>query len=139
MMKQIMRMAAVLALAVVVSGCGSVSYQDGTYTAQSSPDEDGDYGVVNLTITNGVVSDCEFLTYEWNGTFKGEEYGMEGGVIANQDYYNKAQNAVAAVKQYAKQYAETGDLKQVDAVSGATISYNQFLEAVDIALDAAKE
>jgi major membrane immunogen (membrane-anchored lipoprotein) len=41
--------------------------------------------------------------------------------------------------EYARQYAETGDLKAVEAVSGATISYDQFLEAAENALEAAKK
>ncbi|MDR1107561.1 MAG: FMN-binding protein [Spirochaetaceae bacterium] len=39
---------------------------------------------------------------------------------------------------YERQYEETGDLKKIDAVSGATIAYNQFLEAVENAWEQAK-
>ena len=134
--------------ALLLCGC-SASYADGTYTAQSSvyeglEDEDGDeggdgYGVVTITVKDNVITDCEFTTYMTDGTVKDEEYGKKDGEIANQDYYNKAQRAVKASQNYAEQLAAKGDLKQVDAISGATISYDEFCEAVRLALKQAKE
>lgn len=135
--------------ALLLSGCGSANYADGTYTAQSSvyegiEDEEGDeggdgYGVVTITVKDNVIVDCEFTTYMTDGTVKGEDYGKQDGEIANQDYYNKAQRAVKASQNYAEQLAAKGDLKEVDAISGATISYDEFKEAVRLALKQAKE
>ena len=48
--------------------------------------------------------------------------------------YKKAQIAVKANDEYAKQLMETQSLEQVDAISGATISYNQFVEVVQKAV-----
>ena len=134
--------------ALLLSGCNA-NYADGTYTAQSSvyegiEDEDGDeggdgYGVVTITVKDNVVVDCEFTTYMTDGTVKDAEYGKKDGEIANQDYYNKAQRAVQASQNYAEQLAAKGDLKQVDAISGATISYDEFKEAVRLALKQAKQ
>ena len=133
--------------ALLLSGC-SASYADGTYTAQSSvyeglEDEEGDeggdgYGVVTITVKDNVIVDCEFTTYMTDGTVKDEDYGKKDGEIANQDYYNKAQRAVRASQNYAEQLAAKGDLKAVDAISGATISYDEFKEAVRLALKQAK-
>lgn len=138
---------AVLAV-LLLAGC-SANYADGTYTAQSSiyeglEDEDGDeggdgYGVVTITVKDNVIVDCEFTTYMTDGTVKGEDYGKQDGEIANQDYYNKAQRAVQASRNYAQQLAAKGELKEVDAISGATISYDEFKEAVRLALKQAKE
>ena len=134
--------------ALLLSGCAA-NYADGTYTAQSSvyeglEDEDGDeggdgYGVVTITVKDNVITDCEFTTYMTDGTVKDEEYGKKDGEIANQDYYNKAQRAVKASQNYAEQLAAKGDLKSVDAISGATISYDEFKEAVRLALKQAKQ
>ncbi|MCR4751861.1 MAG: FMN-binding protein [Eubacterium sp.] len=133
--------------AVVMAGCGSGSYKDGTYTAQSSmyesleddEDEGGEgYGVVSITIKDNKIVGCEFTTYMPDGTVKDEEYGKKDGEIANQDYYNKAQRAVKGSQNYAEQLTEKGDLKEVDAITGATISYNEFNEAVELALKQAK-
>ena len=130
----------VLSLALLaLSGCGgAASYADGTYEGKSEMYEDNEggdgdgYGEVSLTISGGVITDCSF------GDPKDAEYGKEGGVIANQDYYNKAQRAVQACDQYAQELVEAGELKGVDAISGATINYNQFQDAVKDALAQAK-
>ena len=136
--------------ALLLCACGdSGNYADGTYTAQSEvyeglEDEDnlegGDgYGVVTITVRDNVITDCEFTTYMTDGTVKGEDYGKQNGEIANQDYYNKAQRAVRASQNYAEQLAAKGNLDAVDAISGATISYQEFQEAVKTALKQAKK
>lgn len=139
---------AVVLTAGMLSGCGGkkVSYKDGTYEAQSSVFENDDgtddgngYGVVSLTITDGKISDCSFLTYEKDGTLKDEEYGKEDGRIANKDYYNKAQKANAACAEYASMLVQNGQLDGIDSISGATINYKEFKEAVEAALKEAEE
>ena len=140
--------AGMLLLCALLCSCGSASYKDGTYTAQSSVyealDENEDaevegYGEVTLTIENNTVTACEFHTYTKDGTLKDEEYGKEGGVVANPDYYNKAQKAVRACEAYAAELVEAGNPSaKVDAISGATVNYNEFNEAVKEALKQAK-
>lgn len=139
-------LAALACLSLTACGSESVSYADGTYTGTSSVYENDDgtedgngYGVVTITIEDGVITDCEFLTYETDGTLKDENYGMEGGTVSNRDYYSKAQKAVAAVPEYAAQLVETGSLDEIDAISGATVNYNSFVEAVKNALAQAEE
>ena len=141
-------MAAVLAAITILTGCGggSTTYKDGTYEGKSSvfqnddgTDDGNGYGVVTLTITDGKISDCTYKTYEVDGTEKGEDYGKEDGRIANRDYYNKAQKANAACEEYAKMLVQNGQLKGIDAISGATINYNEFVEAVNDALGQAAE
>ncbi|MBQ8954056.1 MAG: FMN-binding protein [Clostridia bacterium] len=149
-MKSMKRLALLVALALAImalSGCGSknVSYKDGTYEGQSSVyegDEEGNgdgYGVVSITLKDNRIVACEFTTYETDGTLKDEEYGKARGSVANKDYYNKAQKAVAGAKEYARQLAEVGELDKVDAISGATINYGQFKEAVQEALKKARQ
>ena len=135
--------------ALLLGGCGdSGHYADGTYTAQSElfegiEDEEfgaeGDgYGVVTITLRDNRVVACEFTTYTTDGAVKDGDYGKRGGEITNQDYYNKAQRAVRASQNYAEQLAAKGSLDAVDAISGATISYQEFQEAVKAALKQAK-
>ncbi len=129
------------------AGCGSKTYKDGTYTAQSQEyvnDEDDStagngYGVVKLTIQNNAITACEFKTYELDGTLKDENYGKENGEIANKDFFNKAQKALAACDKYAEALVQAGDIKQVDAISGATVNYSEFQEAVREALKQAEQ
>jgi major membrane immunogen (membrane-anchored lipoprotein) len=129
-----------------LSGCGAAGggsgaaggYTDGVYTGVSSEDDMGAYGEVSITIEGGAVAACTFVTWQKDGTVKGEDYGKVNGEISNQDYYDKAQLAVRAMQQYADAFAALGDVNKVDAVSGATNSHGQFLEAVADALDKAK-
>ena len=133
---------------LMLAGCGSseVSYKDGTYEGKSSVYENDDgsddgngYGVVTITIENGSITDCTYQTFEVDGTLKGEDYGKEDGRIANKDYYNKAQKANAACAEYASMLVANGQLDGIDSISGATINYNEFVEAVNNALEEAKE
>lgn len=128
-------------------GCGQseANYKDGTYEGKSEVytnddgSEDGNgYGEVTITIKDNQIVDCTYKTYEPDGTEKGEDYGKEGGSIANRDYYNKAQKAIAACDEYASQLASSGSLDGIDAISGATINYNEFVDAVNDALDKAR-
>lgn len=149
--KIVIFLTAAMTAAAYLSGCGSsASYKDGTYSGKSSTftnddgtDEGNGYGEVSITIKDGSITACDYKTYTVDGTLKGEDYGKQDGEIKNRDYYNKAQKALAAADQYAKElvsYGKTSDIKNnVDAISGATINYDHFLEAVDDALDQAKE
>lgn len=146
MNRKLLALFCVLTLALpALAGCGgSAGYADGTYEGRSEMYEDNEggdgdgYGVVSLTISGGIITECTFSTFQLDGSPKDAEYGKEGGIVANQDYYNKAQRAVQACDEYARQLAETGDLKKVDAVSGATINFNQFQDAVKDALAQAR-
>lgn len=121
---------------VWLTACGGnkASYSDGTYKGQSAVYDEKGYGMAEITISGGVITECTFETYEPDGTLKAEDYGMEGGKISNRDYYNMAQKAVAACEKYAEQLVESGSLKEVDAVSGATVNYDLFKEAAEDAL-----
>lgn len=128
------------------SGCGSKTYKDGTYTARSAEyisddgTEDGNgYGEVEITVSGGSISEVSFKTYELDGTLKDENYGKEDGEIKNKDFYNKAQRARLACDNYASQLKAKGSLDEVDAVSGATVNFSEFKEAVTAALKQAEE
>lgn len=147
MKKIIALLSCAVLLACALAGCGggSGSYKDGTYTGKSavySGDEEGNgngYGEVTITIKDNAITACEFKTYEENGTLKGEDYGMVDGEIKNQDYYNKAQKAIKGSEEYAKNIIGKINPEEVDSISGATYSYDQFIDAVYDALDKASE
>ena len=121
-------------------GATSGDYADGVYTARSEDfrGEDGSetgsgYGVVELEIKNNKVVSCTFTTYELNGTVKDESYGAD----LSKENRLKAQKAAQSAGKYASKLAETGSLDGVDAISGATITYNEFVDAVNKALKSA--
>jgi major membrane immunogen (membrane-anchored lipoprotein) len=136
--KQVILCAALVALLLTACG-GAERYQDGVFTGRSGEDDDGAYGEVTVTVQNGEISDCEFVTWQADGSIKDADYGKINGEISNQDFYDKAQLAVRAMSYYAEQLKTEKQLRGVDAVSGATIAYNQFEEAVQNALGAAKK
>jgi major membrane immunogen (membrane-anchored lipoprotein) len=129
---------AIVAALLLLSGCGNAGYNDGVYGGRSGEDDTGAWGEVAITITDGRVVACEFVTREKDGTVKGADYGKINGEIASQDYYDKAQLAVRAMERYALSYVETQRLRDIEAISGATIAYDQFNEAVGHALEQAR-
>jgi major membrane immunogen (membrane-anchored lipoprotein) len=123
---------------LLLAGCGKAAYRDGAYTGRSGEDDTGAWGEVSLTISEGKIRNCEFVTRQKDGSIKDENYGKVNGEISNVDYYNKAQLAVRAMNQYARDLTEKQKLGKIDMVSGATIAYDQFTEAVIDALGTAK-
>ncbi|MDR1105718.1 MAG: FMN-binding protein, partial [Treponema sp.] len=119
-----------LCCAVFFSGCGGGSYRDGTYAGRSGEDDTGAWGEVSLVISGGRITGCTFVTWQKDGTVKGEDYGKIHGEISNRSHYDKAQLAVRAMEQYASDLARTGNIGDLEAVSGATIAWDQFNEAV---------
>jgi major membrane immunogen (membrane-anchored lipoprotein) len=137
MIKNSIFLVVVVCLLAVIS-CAKTGYKDGVYSAVSSPDDTGAYGEVSLTVSEGKITWCRFVTWQKDGSVKDENYGKVNGEISNTDYYNKAQLAVGAMEQYAHELVEKQEINKIDAVSGATIAYDQFTEAVIEALGAAK-
>jgi major membrane immunogen (membrane-anchored lipoprotein) len=130
--------AALFLLLILLVGCGQKSYKDGTYTGKSGADDLGAYGEVTIEILKDQIISCSYVTWQSDGSIKDEEYGKINGEISNKDFYEKAQLAVDAMKKYAAQLPSVQSPNKVDAVTGATNSYDQFQEAVAEALSSAK-
>ena len=117
----------------------AVRYKDGIYKAVSGIKDDwGGNAEVTITVKDGKITDCEFLSYEKDGTLKGEDYGKTDGVIKNAGLYKIAQNAIKNAEKYGPKLVETQRLDKVDAIAGATVSYELFENVVGIALKQAK-
>ncbi|MDO5695540.1 MAG: FMN-binding protein [Eubacteriales bacterium] len=150
---------AVLAVAFLtvlnLSGCGKVSYKDGTYTAhvdandvpkeefdEFEESEDNPSGStvlgeadVTIVIKDGKITSCEYKAKDAKGQPKDENYGRDGAPLSQK----KAQKAVAGLKEYCNQLVEKQNINDVDTVTGATISYDEFIEVAKAALKKAKE
>ena len=134
-----------LGVCMGLCACGKeakdVSYADGVYTGRSSDfaaDESGNgagYGEVELEIKDNKIVACTFKMYELDGTLKDDNYGSE----YSKENRLKAQKAVQSAAKYAASLVDKGSVDKVDAISGATISYNEFTEAVNDALSKAKK
>lgn len=153
-MKKLLAMLLSAAMITMLAGCGGghgessqaghadhdhgTAYKDGTYTGKSGPDERGAVGEITVTIEKGRITKADYKGIQKDGKVKDAEYGMTNGKVENQDYYNKAQLAVKANADYAARLVETQRIDKIDAVSGATVSYEQFSEAAKKALAQAK-
>lgn len=113
--------------------------KDGTYQAESSANDTYGHGKIAITIQDHNITNCTYFGIDKEGALKGEEYGKKNGQITNEQTYKKAQNAVKANATYAKELVEKQQLSEVDAISGATISYEQFAEAAQKAIEEAKK
>ena len=145
-MKKYIKMVSLLTIIAMLTACGgSTKLADGNYEGTSSvytnpdgSDAGNGYGVVKITVKENAITECSFKTYEPDGKEKDSEYGKKQGSVANRDFYNKAQKAVKACDEYANLLVQSGNPDDIDAISGATINHDQFVEAAKIALDSAK-
>ena len=112
---------------------------DGTWTAQSNPDDQGSIGTITITVEGGRITATSYETTLANGTDKGADYGKNSaGEVFNQDYYKKAQAAVASYQEYSDNLTQVGDPAKVDVITGATVAHQQFVQAAIRAIAASQ-
>lgn len=111
--------------------------KNGTFTGKSVTNGEGDYSAISITVADHKIIAATFEGFMKNGKLKDEEYGKTNGKIENKVYYNKAQLALKANKTYAEALLQQQELNKVDGISGATISYKQFFDAAQRALEEA--
>ncbi len=132
-MKRIVYGVVICALLVMVSACGSVQYNDGEYTGVYNGEGESKM-TVTLTLKDQKITDCKMECLDKMGNIKDEHYGEQAGE-AN---FEKAQIALKGMKEYPKLLVELQSVDDMDAVSGATVSFKEFKEAVNDALKKAK-
>ena len=93
----------------------------------------GGYNPVEQAAIDGRLN--RMMTQLIDGTLKDETYGAE----LSSENRLKAQKAVQSADKYAAMLVDRGSLEEVDVISGATISYNEFVEAVKDALSKAEK
>jgi major membrane immunogen (membrane-anchored lipoprotein) len=116
-----------------------IKYKDGTYSGQSRAKYiyEPFWGKVNLTLKNGLITDIRFVIRDSNlhETFDG---GYEKHFAGNDVYIQQSRNDWKGAQTYPRKFSEKQDINMVDAVSGATWSYNIFKASVNEALKNAK-
>lgn len=135
-MKRLLVVIISICMIIALAACGEskAQLQDGTYEGKSEPDSRGGYGVVKIEVKDGKITSAEFLQYNSDGSLKDESYGKDAG----EENYKKAQAALEAAGKYAEKLVETQDVDKVDAITGATSSWNTFKEAANNAIAQAK-
>ena len=116
-----------------------IKYKDGTYFGQSRAKYTYEpyWGRVHLTLKNGLMTEIRFVIRDssLHETFDGNyERHFEGNAV----YIQQSRNDWKGVQVYPKSLTDKQDINKVDAVSGATWSYNIFKASVDEALKNAR-
>lgn len=124
-----------LALTGLMTSCGEAPLKDGTYTERSGVDEHG-YIEVSVVVKDGKISDCKMTMFNPDGSVKDENYGKND---SNPNLYVLAQKALAEASKLPSLLLERGSIDEVDAVSGATKTYDQFKAVVELILDEARQ
>lgn len=113
-------------------------FKDGEYHGESAVDEWGGKVTTDIVIKDGKITEATLHNLTADGKEKGEDYGKAAEGATNKGLYKIAQNAIKQAQEYPKLLVETNDIEKVDAISGATTSFNSFKEAVNDALKNAK-
>lgn len=133
-MKKILALSLVLILSIsILVGCQQsqdMTYEDGTYTAESEIDDHGWKGVINITVKDGKITEVNYDEFNEDGDRKSED----------QDYSKSMENASGvtpadAYGQLEDALVNTQNPDQIDAVAGATSSSEQFKELAKEALN----
>lgn len=125
---------------LTVSACAQSSlYKDGVYEGKSRASYTSEpyWGTATVTIEKGKIKAVDFKIID---TAKNEIFDekYERHYAGNQQYIDQCRNEVKALQVYPRQFLEKQGVEEVDAISGATWSYNIFTSAVKTALDKAK-
>jgi major membrane immunogen (membrane-anchored lipoprotein) len=115
------------------------TYRDGIWEgiSRASYTEEPYWGIARMTIKGGRVTGISFMIRDsaLHETFDAKyEKHFEG----NPDFIEQSRNDWKGVQNYPGRLLEYQDIKKVDAMSGATWSYDIFRAAVEDALKKAK-
>lgn len=154
-MKKIVTGSLFLAAMLAFSGCGEEKKpapvkpaaaafdlskaKDGTYTAESASDSYMGRGRLTVVIKNHKIVAADFVGLSPDGKEKDETYGMTDGQIKDERKYKIAQNSLKANNSYGAQLLQTQQPGEVDAIAGATVSYDQFMETAQKVLEQAQQ
>lgn len=117
----------------------TVRYKDGAYEGNSCSKYiyEPYWGSVHFTLKNGQFTDINFVIRDSNlHEMFDEKY--EKHFEGNAGYIQQSRNDWNGAQTYPKKLSETQDINKIDAISGATWSYNIFRASVNEALKNAK-
>lgn len=142
MKKTITLLVSVLIL-IAISAIGVISvqknYKNGVFTGESRSRYTNEpyWGQATVEIKDDKVIKMTFqiIDKEKNEVF-GPDY--ERHFKDNAEYIQQCRNDLKGIKEYTEKYMKTKDMEKVDAITGATWSYNLFRDALKAALDKAK-
>jgi major membrane immunogen (membrane-anchored lipoprotein) len=141
-MKKILIPLAIVLISLLIYSLRSAGgpYKDGVYEGRSHAiySYEPYVGVVKLTVKDGWITEVDFKIVD---TVKNELFdsNYERYMNGNELYIQQCRNDWKGVQAYPGVLLKNQELDKVDAVSGATWSYNMFSYSVRIALKNAKK
>ncbi len=135
-MKRILCLLLILALAALpLAGCGEkTGLQDGYYTAQAAEFNFGWKEYITIMVKGGSIVSVEYNAENASGFIKSWDNAyMQTMLHSNGTYPNEY------TREYAGQLLEKQATDQLDALSGATSSYNSFQKLATAVLEQAKQ
>lgn len=124
---------------IIVAFSVSKSYKDGQYsgTSRSIYTDEPYYGHTQITIEKGKITRVNFYVRDSaKREFFDEKY--EKYFAGNNEYIMQCRNDWQGVQSYPDSLIKHQDISKIDAISGATWSYNIFKASVQQALKTAE-
>ncbi len=110
-------------------------YRDGSYTGMSRSKYISEpfWGICHLTVENGLLTGISFSIRD-SSLHENFDGSYEKHFTGNPVYIQQSRNDWAGVQAYPRKLAKKQDTSRLDAISGATWSYNIFRASVSDAL-----
>ena len=133
-MKRVWVIGLILMLSLsILGGCDKsdeMTYEDGNYSAESDIDENGWKGLINITVENKEITIVDYDEIDENDNKKTED----------EEYSETMDNASGirpedAFEELEEALINTQNAEQIDAVTGATSSSEQFKKLAEKALN----
>ncbi|NLC03973.1 MAG: FMN-binding protein [Tissierellia bacterium] len=134
-MKKLLILGVILTLVMsIVAGCAqaptAVKFQDGVHTAEGEIDEQGWKGVIEISVKDGAITSVDYNEVNEEGQLKTDD----------QEYADTMKSVANITPEEAYEILEASliekqDVDQVELVSGATSSAEQFKVLAEKALN----
>ena len=134
-MKRILSLVIALMAAVYLTGCGNQeTLQDGYYTAQAAEYNFGWKEYITIMVKGGSIVSVEYNAENASGFIKSwDNTYMQTMLHSNGTYPNEY------TRYYASQLLERQQEEGIDAISGASSSYNSFQKLAAAVLEQARQ
>jgi major membrane immunogen (membrane-anchored lipoprotein) len=104
--------------------------EDGTYTGETEPDDEGWRGVVEIVVDGGEIKRVMYEEYDEGDNPKSASVDYNAMWKADAGI-----NAEEAFPQYEEDLIEKQNIEEVDVITGATKTHEKFTQAVKNALE----
>lgn len=140
MIKKSLFVLAALAVLTLLAFTVKKTYKDGQYsgTSRSIYKDEPFYGHATIVVKNGKITKVDFFVRDSSKheTFD-EKY--EKYFIGQEEYTQQCRNDWKGVQSYPDSLLKSQDINTIDAITGATWSYNLFKASVQDALPSAEK